>query len=637
MYQERRIWKGDSCLIYKRCSKEEQDGSLEDQESTISTVRKDLELSRVLASFEDDGKRGHDENRPGLLAILSYVRTHPNPVRNNSDFIPILVYELSRFGRFDDSKKIFAYFVDIERYGYEFYSVTDKIRSRGNIADFVQAIIKSEQAYDYSVNLSKYGMRAGCSLAKRGWWPGGAAPYGMDRMTYGPDGQPKYRYVTLPDKTVQKYDLDGNLIETLPPIEDKGRIRSAYSDKIKSDKVKLAPGRPELVEVVRAIFEKFVKDGWGLRRIAGWLNDRGIQPPRGRHWLHSTVRSILRNAAYKGAIVYGRKSDGKHHWLTIKKGPEGYAPIIERKDVPGRTFVCRTEEECIVVEDCHEPAISKAIWEKAKALLKTRGHGKQSGLGARSSYLLSGDGLLKCARCGYRFQGDTDRRSKIRRYMDSGYHMGGLAICRCYMIPADALENWVIDEIQARILDGRAGLFAGREDLEKAIEQALLAGREDSPKKDSEIPALEQKLADRKKKIDLLLSNISTENLPLLNDHLARLRKEMEAIENELRALRVANRAEDVVTRDLKALAKEAAGYVVNLRKVLDSGSSDEKKRFVRDFVAEAVVDGEKREVRVGFYSDDSGPLRNITERAAGVDVPLWLAPPTGFEPVSRP
>ena len=109
------------------------------------------------------------------------------------------------------------------------------------------------------------------------------------------------------------------------------------------------------------------------------------------------------------------------------------------------------------------------------------------------------------------------------------------------------------------------------------------------------------------------------------------------AIENELRALRVANRAEDVVTRDLRALAKEAAGYVVNLRKVLDSGSPEEKKRFVRDFVAEAIVDGEKREVRVGFFADDSGPLRNLTERAAGVDGPLWLAPPTGFEPVSRP
>lgn len=638
--EDRRFWKGSGCLVYKRCSKEEQDGSLQDQEATIATMMRELGLTRVLASFEDDGKRGHDENRPGLLAILSHVKTHPNPVRNNSDFIPILVYELSRFGRFDDSKKIFAYFVEIERYGYEFYSVTDKIRSRGNIADFVQAIIKSEQAYDYSVNLSKYGMRAGCSLAKRGWWPGGSAPYGFDRMTYGPDGKAKYRYVTLPDKSVEKFSSDGTRLESLPPIEDRGRIRSAYSDKIKSDKVKLAPGRPELVKVVQDIFSKFVKDRWGLRRIAAWLNARGIQPPRGRNWLHTTVRSILINAAYKGALLYGRKSDGKHHWLTIKKGPEGYAPLIERKDVPGRVYVTRSDEECIVVEDCHEAIVPKAVWESAKAMLRNRTHGKRSGLGVKSSYLLSGDGLIKCAHCGYRFQGDTDRRSKIRRYIDSGYHMGGTSVCRCYMVPADALEAWVIDEIQARILNGRAALFANRADLEKAIEQALVAGRDQSPTKDAEIPALERKLVERKKKVEALVSNVSPENLPLLDEHLGRLRQEIEAIEGELRALRVATRAEDLVTRDLKALAREAAGYVVNLREVLNKGSAEEKKRFVRDFVAEAVVDGEKREVRVGFFDDKNDDLGGLMERVAqpgSSDTALWLAPPTGFEPVSRP
>ena len=65
----------------------------------------------------------------------------------NADFGPILVYDLARFGRFDDPKKIFAYFVEIEKYGYEFYSVTEKIRSRGNIADFVQAIVKACGSY----------------------------------------------------------------------------------------------------------------------------------------------------------------------------------------------------------------------------------------------------------------------------------------------------------------------------------------------------------------------------------------------------------------------------------------------------------------------------------------------------------
>ena len=38
------------------------------------------------------------------------------------------------------------------------------------------------------------------------------------------------------------------------------------------------------------------------------------------------------------------------------------------------------------------------------------------------------------------------------------------------------------------------------------------------------------------------------------------------------------------------------------VRTVLDGGSVEEKKRFVRDFVAEIVVYGDKREVRVGFF-----------------------------------
>jgi len=268
MLENSRKWKGSGCLVYTRCSKETQDLSLAEQEAGIGAVRQALTLTEILAKFEDDARRGHDESRPGLRAILAYVKAHPNPVRNNSDFIPILVYDLARFGRFDDPKKIFAYFVEVERYGYEFYSATEKIRSRGNIADFVQAIVKSEQAYDYSVTLSKYGLRTGCSLAEKGWWPGGSAPYAYDRMTYGPDGKPKYRYSTLPDKTVVKRTPEGTLVESIPPIKDRGRVRSAYSDKIKTDKVKLVRGHEEFVKVVVLIFEKFVKERWGLRQVA---------------------------------------------------------------------------------------------------------------------------------------------------------------------------------------------------------------------------------------------------------------------------------------------------------------------------------------------------------------------------------
>ncbi|MFN3484622.1 MAG: recombinase family protein, partial [Planctomycetota bacterium] len=544
-----RLWKGEGCLLYKRCSKDVQDASLDDQEQVLSVEREALGLTKVLATFEDDGLRGHDETRPGLLAVLQYARTHPNPVRSNADFIPVLVYELSRFGRFDDSKKIFAYFVEIEKYGYEFYSVTERIRSRGNIADFVQAIIKSEQAYDYSVNLSKYGLRTGCSLAEKGWWPGGAAPYAYDRMSYGPDGKPKYRYTTRLDKSVEKRTPDGTLVEILPPIEDKGKRRSAYSDKLKGDRVKLVPSDPKMVEVVRLIFEKYVKEGWGLRRIASLLNTKGVPPPRGRKWLHTSVRTIIKNAAYMGALVYGRRSDGKHHWLTIEKTGGGYAPVIERKDVPGRTFVYREMDECIVDLENHEPLVEKSVWDEAQERLAEDklGSKKLEGSGTRSAYLLTGDGLMKCIHCGYRFQGDTDRRSKIRRYIDSGYHMGGKTVCRCYMVPADPLETWVIDEIKKRIF-GPAALCASRAELEKALEQALAAGQQAAPSSEREIRDLERKIAEKKEKVHLVVANVDPENAAFLNESIRRLRKEVEALENEARALRVAARAEGIIT-----------------------------------------------------------------------------------------
>ncbi len=644
MRDERRIWKGTECLVYKRCSKETQDVSLDDQEQGINLAMANLGLKTALATLEDDGKRGQDESRPGLLAVLAYVRTHPNPVRNNSDFIPILVYDLSRFGRFDDPKKVFSYFVEVERYGFEFYSVSERIRSRGNIGDWVQAIIKSEQAYDYSVSLSRYAMRTACSLAQKGWWPGGQAPLGYDRMTFGPDGKPKYRYATLPDKSVEKRLPNGEIVEVLPPLEDRGRFRSAYSDKLKTDKVKLVPGRREQVKMVQLIFKKFVEDGWGLRRVSSYLNGMGMLPPRGGVWLHTAVRSVITNPAYKGTLVYGRRSDGKHHWLTIGKNGDGYTTLIERKDVPGPSFVHRTEDECIVIDNCHEALVEQSLWDRAQRRLTAAKHGpldRIRGLGVRSSYLLSGDGLMRCSHCGYRFQGDTDRRSKIRRYIDSGYHMGGKSVCSCYMVPAEPLEGWIVDQIQDRILDGRARLFASRKELEEAIEKALGAGRSGRDIKNDEVARLERTLAERKEKVSVLVANVSAENMALLNDHLSKLRQEIAGIEAELRALRVAYRAGDIITRDLKALAHDAAGYIVNLRKVLEEGSAEEKKRFVRDFVGDVLVNGKEREVRVGFYENESKelPLKALeisARRAAGDDARSLVQSPLGGPPLRQ-
>lgn len=614
-------WHRGQCLVYGRVSKDTQDASLADQYGVIRECMREAKLAEIRAPFEDDGERGHDEERPGLLAVIEYARTHPNRVRHNDDFIPILVYNVARFGRFDDSKKIFYYLVQIEKHGYEFYSVMEGLRSRGNISEFVQLIIRGEQAYQYTLDLSEYGIRTGCSLAEKGWWPGGNPPYGYDRMTFGPDGKPRYRYVSRPDKTVDKQTPDGKLIESFPPVNDKGKLRSAYSDKLKTDKVKLLPN-PEFSKVVQMIFDWFVLEDWGIKRIAAKLNSLGIPAPRGRKWLKGSVRGVLLNPAHKGALVYGRRSDGKHHDVNFERLGDRYVLRMTRRDVAVREFVHRSYEECIVVEQCHGPIVSSELWDRAQKKFALRKNGQLGfrGKGGRGSqYLLSGDGLMKCARCGYHFHGSTDRTSKIRYYLDGGYHMGGAEVCDMTLVPAGPLEAVVLDWIRKAVVVGPSGLFKSEEDLVSEIERTLETDGVKLHAPSPKVDILERKLGDlRKKREDA--ERLAREFGQEASHLVGRIRAEESAVANELAGLRNAE-GSGFQGRNSRKVAEEIVRYQLSMEEAFQQGTADERKRFIRDFVAGIEVDGKERKVRISFYEDP--------EKSA-----LRVVPRTGFEPV---
>jgi len=613
-------WRQGRCLVYGRCSKSTQDASLGDQYEGIDAFRREASLAPLREPFEDDGERGHDEDRPGLRAVLDYVKAHPNRVKYNEDFIPILVYDVSRFGRFDDPKKFMWYATEVERCGYEFYSVNDRIRSRGNIADFIQLIVRGEQAYAFTLNLSNYGIRTGCSLAAKGFWPGGNPPYAMDRITFGPDGQPRYRYVTRADKAVEKRTLDGKLVDTFAPINDRGTLRSAYSDKLKSEKVKLAPNE-ELRKIVAMIFQWFVAEGWGIKRIAAKLNQMQVAPPRERRWLKGSVRGILKNPAYKGALVYGRRSDGKHHDFTIEKGPQGFVPNITPRDVAQREFVHRKIEDCVVVESCHEAIVSAETWDAAqkKFALRKKGDLGVRGKGARgSAYLLTGDGLMKCVRCGYHFHGSTDRTSKIRYYQDGGYHMGGREVCDMTLVRADELERMVLEAVRNAAL-GEAGgkLFDSEFDLVRAIEEELASQGAALERPDPERDALLEKLTTlRQKREDA--ERFEKEFGAAASDLVRKIRGEEEAVQREL-AARPASGPVALSREERRRLAIEIARERLDLKAALENGSTEERKRFVRNYVASVEVDGRARKIRIAVYG-------------GGGNSSLRVVPPTGAD-----
>ena len=494
------------------------------------------------------------------------------------------------------------------------------LRSRGNIAEFVQLIVRGEQAYQYTLDLSEYGIRTGCSLAEKGWWSGGMAPYGFDRVTYGVDGKQKYRYVARPDKSVEKRTPKDALVEILPPIRDKGKLRSAYSDKLKTDKVKLAPNR-EQSKVVAMIFDWFVNDGWGIKKIASRLNKLGITPPRGRFWVKVTVRGILLNPAQAGAIVYGRRSDGKHHDVEYEKLGNRYVPRMKRRDVAVREFVNRPVEKCIVVENCHKGNVDARLWEAAGAKFKVRRDGGSGirGQGARgSSYLLTGDGLMKCVSCVYRFQGSTDRTSKIRYYLDGGYNAGGTEICSMNLVAAEGHEQAVWAGIKERTI----GFFRNKKDLEGEIDRVL---KEDGAKVQPPDPRrdeLTKKLSDLQRKRSEA-EKLSEEFGGEASKRVNRIKKEEDLFAKELASLGAPEPAA-LSNRERRRLAAKIAGYYEGLEDAFNTGTPEEKKRFVRDFIASIEVDGKKRKVRIAYYEDgDNSPLR--------------VMPPTGSCPYPRP
>jgi DNA invertase Pin-like site-specific DNA recombinase len=82
---------------YVRMSTEHQRYSTENQADAIANYAKEHGMV-IVRTFADEGKSGLNlEGRAGLLSLLSEVQT------GLADFGAILVYDISRWGRFQDA------------------------------------------------------------------------------------------------------------------------------------------------------------------------------------------------------------------------------------------------------------------------------------------------------------------------------------------------------------------------------------------------------------------------------------------------------------------------------------------------------------------------------------------------------
>lgn len=314
----------------------------------------------------------------------------------------------------------------------------------------------------------------------------------------------------------------------------------------------------ERAAIVVGIFEAFAA-GASLHSIAADLNRRGISPPRAHgarsrgEWLHTTVRSILRNERYTGRWAYGRTVWGRDP-DTRRRTPRKLAAPVH-------------------IEERPELAIVDAeLWARVLARFaqtKTVFTGRRTVPAGRMSYPLSG--ILHCGACGSTMTitgGEADRR-----------YYGCTAARRG---TCDVRHHHRESLVRERVLGGiRTLLHAWRPELERAIAEEWAATRLDDERAEL-VRRIEHRERGIRRAVDYLLEGDSAAVRDRLTALEAAQRADRAALARVVAASDMAPTpptADEAIAAVEAMIAGPAAEARAALRDLLDGGRLDVLRR----------------------------------------------------------
>jgi DNA invertase Pin-like site-specific DNA recombinase len=296
-------------------STEHQQYSTENQSDKIReyAARRNIEIVRTYA---DEGKSGlRIAGRQGLQQLIADVQS------GKADFQIILVYDVSRWGRFQDVDEGAHYEYICRRAGVQVAYCAEQFENDGSPTSSIVRDVKRVMASEYSRELSVKVFAGQCRLIELGVRQGGPAGYGLRRVLIDQSGAVKKQLARGEHKSLQ------------------------------TDRVILQPGPDAEVAVVNHIYYWFVEDGLLESEIADRLNTRGIQTDLGRDWTRATVREVLSNEKYIGNNIFNRRS------FKLKK-----------------TRVVNSPEMWIKKEGAFEGIVSTDLFYTVQGILRERAH-----------------------------------------------------------------------------------------------------------------------------------------------------------------------------------------------------------------------------------------------------------------------
>lgn len=300
---------------YVRMSTEHQKYSTENQAEAMQeyAARRGIEIVRTYA---DAGKSGlRLDGRDALKQLISDVES------KRADFTTILVYDISRWGRFQDADESAYYEYLCKRADISVQYCAEQFENDGSIASTIVKGMKRAMAGEYSRELSVKVFTGQCRLIELGFRQGGPAGYGLRRSLIDQAGTAK------------------------------GELTRGEHKSIQTDRVVLVPGPSEEINTVRWMYQSFVKSGTPEYEIANLLNERGLTTDLGRPWTRGTVHQVLINEKYIGNNVWNRGS------FKLKK-----------------KRVRNSADMWIRAEGAFEPIVDRSLFEAAQELIRERSY-----------------------------------------------------------------------------------------------------------------------------------------------------------------------------------------------------------------------------------------------------------------------
>jgi DNA invertase Pin-like site-specific DNA recombinase len=264
---------------YLRMSTDRQLYSLDSQRAAIAAYAT-IAGFVVTQTYIDAGESGLLlKRRDGLRQLLNDV------VGGVAEYKAILVYDVSRWGRFQDADEAAHYEFLCKAAGINVHYCAEQFANDNSLSSSMLKALKRVMASEYSRELSVKVNAGSKRVSQDGFRTGGEPGYGLRRMLISADRSPK------------------------------GILSRHERKSLQSDRVILVPGPDHEVRCVRDIFRMFTEGQKWPAAIAAELRSKAIDY-RGitrSAWYAGAVNRLLKNPKYCGCSVFGQST---HRLLT---------------------------------------------------------------------------------------------------------------------------------------------------------------------------------------------------------------------------------------------------------------------------------------------------------------------------------